>query len=55
MKYTVLFLLNSAFALRFLNNGTELTTNEEANLVRPTMIAENAIPNSNETRRQTFS
>ena len=56
MKYTVLLcLLSSASALRFLNGAAELSANEEDRLVRHTMVEENVIPNSNESRRLTFS
>ena len=56
MKFTVIFcLINSAVALRFLDDRAELNSNEEDKLVRPTLVEENAIPNSNESRRLTFS
>ena len=56
MKYTILFsLINSASALRFIKDGAELSVNEEQHLIRPTLVEENAIPNSNESRRFTFS
>ena len=53
--FAVIALINSSSAIRFTPETNELSEAEEQNLVRPTLIAENAIPNSNELRASSFS
>ena len=43
-------LLASTQAVRFSDPGSELSFNEDEALVRPTMIAENIMPGSNNQR-----
>jgi hypothetical protein len=49
-------LLSTSQALRFISEtGGDLSQDEEANLIRPTLIAQNAIPHSNELKGDSFS
>merc|ERR1712127_687798 len=56
MKFTaVIALVATTSAVRFTPTNHELSEAEESNLVRSSLIAENAIPNSNELRASSFS
>ena len=57
MKFTiaVIALINSTSAVRFTPTSQELSVAEEQNLVRSSLIAENAMPNTNEMRASSFS
>ena len=57
MKFTfaIIALIASTSAVRFTPDNHELSEAEEMNLVRSSLIAENAIPHSNELRASSFS
>ena len=54
MKFAIIALIAAVSAVKFSDN-LELTEAEEQNLVRPSLLAENALPNSNKLRASSFS
>ena len=55
MKFALFALVASASAIKFYNDGLSLSAQEEDHLIRPTLIANGAMPTGERDMRRSFS